>query len=115
MIEGVVAIFFAGIIMLATDSWWYWQAAWPIVSGALTVAAAFELRKYVTRTWVLAAAGLIFATYTLGAFKYLFYSQLTYNAFMAVTYLQAGAVFLSGIALIAFSLLTRGKHLTDST
>jgi len=110
IIEGIVAIFFAGIIMLATDTWRYWHAAWPMPSGALIVAAAFELRKHITRTWVLAAAGLIFATYTLGAAKYLFDSQLTYNALMAITYLQVLAVVLSGLTLMAFSLLTRRKR-----
>lgn len=113
IIEGAIAIFFAGISWLATDSWqsWrYWHAAWAMVSGALTVAAAFELRKYVTRTWVLGAAGLFFATYTLGGPKFLFLSQLTYNTFMAITYLQGCAVFLSGLTLTAFSLLTRGKQ-----
>jgi len=110
IIEGIVAIFFAVIIMLATDTWRYWYVAWPMPSGALIVAAAFELRKHLTRTWVLAAAGLIFATYTLGGVKYLFVSQLTYNALIAITYLQALAAFLSGIALTAFSLLTRRKR-----
>ncbi len=51
---------------------------------------------------------------------HLLYSPLTnfdttqHNAFIAVTYLQAGVVFLSGITLTAFSFLTRGKQLPDS-
>lgn len=109
ILEGIVALFFAAVIISTTSSWWYWQAAWPIVSGMLTVAAAFALRKHLSHTWLLATAGLIFATYTLGAAKYS-YSQITYELFMAVTYLQAGAILLSGLVLTAFSLLTRGKQ-----
>jgi hypothetical protein len=120
IIEGIVAVL-AGIAILMASSWGYWHSSWSILSGLLTIAAAWELRKNFTQTWVLALAGLIFATYTLGTFaKYLLYSPLTnfdtsrYSAFVAVVYLQAGAVFLSGITLTAFSFLARGKQLPDS-
>lgn len=115
IIEGIVAVL-AGIFILMMSRWWYWQVAWAIVSGALIVAAAFELRKHISRTWVLAAAGLIFAVYSLGALiQYILVLQRSFNAvYYAMIYPRALAVLLSGLTLTAFSLLTRGKH-SDST
>ena len=115
IVEGIVAVF-AGIVISVTSSWWHWQAAWPMVSGVFTVAAAFELRKYITRTWVLAAAGLIFAVYSVGSLiQYMMVLQRSFNAaYYAISYPKALAVVLSGLTLTAFSFLTRGRDLTDS-
>lgn len=115
IIEGIVAVVFAGII-LATSSWWRWQAAWPIVSSVLTIAAAFELRKHITKTWILAAAGLIFAVYSVGSLiQYMMELQRSWDAAISMIYAKGLAVLLSGLILTAFSLSTRGRHLTNST
>jgi uncharacterized membrane protein HdeD (DUF308 family) len=63
LFEGILSIL-AGIIAFANPSLTalvllYIIAAWAIVTGVMEIVAAFAIREFVSREWVLALAGIV--------------------------------------------------------
>jgi len=56
ILAGILAFAFPGITALVLL---YIVAAWAIVTGILEIVAAFVLREYVSREWLLALAGIL--------------------------------------------------------
>ena len=57
ILAGILAFAFPGITALVLL---YIVAAWAIVTGILEIVAAFVLREYVSREWLLALAGIFY-------------------------------------------------------
>ena len=112
LVDGIVAVIvFAGFSV--SSQWRYWTNTWPIVSGTLLIAAAIELRKHLSRTWLLALAGLIFGLYTV-----IFYIVLnvSYTEYLieAAMYSHAGTALTYGLILVVFAILARGKGVSHA-
>jgi uncharacterized membrane protein HdeD (DUF308 family) len=63
LFEGILSIL-AGIIAFANPALTalvllYIIAAWAIVTGVMEIVAAFAIREFVSREWVLALAGIV--------------------------------------------------------
>ena len=120
--KGILLILDATICLIVaaayfiSSQWSYWDGTWPLVSGALLMAAAFELRKHVSRAWLLALAGLIFGFYSLAFFVWLAVPltyRFTYRFFYPFWYVKGASAFFYGVTLTAFALLTRPPNRSD--
>ncbi len=107
MLDSAIALIIA-LVFFVSSQWLYWLGTWPIVSGTLLIATAIEMRKRVSRTWLLALAGLIFGIYSV-IFYILLKAPFTDFSFSAFTYVRAGTAFLHGLILTVFALGTRGR------
>ncbi len=118
-VDGIVALVIGLVILLSDRMWPYAHGAWPLVSGVILIAAAVELRKHLTLTWLLGLAGVVFTPYTICKAA-IFYrsrhldSNFPINFLIAMVYIEAAVAFAYGVVLAVFSLVTRGRNLSES-
>lgn len=105
--DAIIALIVA-VVFFASSQWFYWIGTWPIVSGTLLIAAAFDMRKRVSQIWLLALAGLIFG---LCAVIFFIMLKIPYSDFSlsALVYLKATTAFVYGLLLAAFGFAARGR------
>ena len=119
-VDGIVALIMGLVILLSDRMWWsYVHSTWPFVSGVLLIAAAVELRKHLTRTWLLGLAGGIFTPYTICKTAIFYRSRhlgldFPINFLIAMVYIEAALAFAYGVMLVVFSLVTRERNLSES-
>jgi hypothetical protein len=119
VVDGIVAVIMGIVILLSDRMWSYAHGTWPLVSGVLLIAAAVELRKHLTRTWLLGLAGGIFMPYTICKAA-IFYrsrhldSNFPINFLIAMVYIEAAVAFAYGVMLAVFSFVTRARNLSES-
>jgi hypothetical protein len=119
VVDGMVAVMMGLVVLLSDRMWPYAHGAWPFVSGVLLIAAAIELRKHLTLTWLLGLAGVIFTPYTICKAAIFYRSRhldldFSINFLIAMVYLEAAAAFAYGLMLAVFSFVTRGRNRSES-
>ena len=108
LVEGIVGIaaglvaFFMPALTLAVLI--YLVGAWAIVTGVLEIAAAFRLRRYVRREWLLVLAGIVSVI-----FGILVFLAPIAGALVIALWLGAYAL-LFGILLLALAFRLRSLH-----
>jgi hypothetical protein len=107
------------VILLSDRMRSYVHGTWPLVRSVLLIAAAVELRKHLTRTWLLGLAGGILTPYTICKTAIFYRSRhleldFPINFLIAMLYIEAALAFAYGVMLAVFLLVTRERNLSES-
>jgi uncharacterized membrane protein HdeD (DUF308 family) len=107
IISGVVGIL-AGVIAFVVPGITAYAlllviAAWAVVSGALELVAAYQLREVIRREWLLALDGLLTIVFGIALFVFPGAGAL------AVVWLIGAYAILSGVILLATAFRLRGR------
>jgi hypothetical protein len=113
IVDGVVAVAF-GVFMLMLLGKEHSNIAspdnmWAILTGALQIAAAIELRRHVSHTLLLGLAGATSVVYALVFYVFITLSMVPSSYVALFPHVQLGTVVAFGVLIVGFGFLTRPR------